>query len=69
VFSNLLWLPKYLKYVQSKTTKRFSVGKVKVNILALTAVSKSKIRIISKNWLALIGYFLLPTKKRLVVSV
>jgi len=44
VLSNSPWLPRYLKNVQSDTTKRFSVGNTKVNILALTASSKNKIR-------------------------
>jgi len=44
-----------LKNIQNKTTKRFSLGNTKVNILALTAVSKSKIRLTSYTKLALIG--------------
>jgi len=45
-----------------ETTKRFSVGNTKVNILALTASSKNKIRLSSDNFVnvvhevALIGW-------------
>jgi len=49
-FSNSLWLPRYLKNVHYK---RFSVGNTKVNILALIAVSKSKIRLTSCNFVKL----------------
>jgi len=43
-------LPRYLKNVQNETIKRFSVGNTKVNILALTAGSKNKIRLSSDNF-------------------
>jgi len=38
VLSNSPWLPRNLKNVQNETTKHFSVGNTKVNILALTVV-------------------------------
>jgi len=44
---------KFLKNVQNETTKRFSVGNTKVNILALTAGSKNKIRLSSGNFVKL----------------
>jgi len=47
------WLPRNLKNVQIETTKRFSVGKTKVNILALTAGSKNKFRLSSDNFVKL----------------
>jgi len=53
VFSNLPWLPRNLKKFQNKSTKRFSVGNTKVNILALTAGSKNKIRLSSHNFVKL----------------
>jgi len=43
------------KMSKMKTTKRFSVGDTKVNILALIAVSKSKSNLTSYTKLALIG--------------
>jgi len=42
-----------LKNVQSETTKLFSVGNTKDNILALTAISKTKIRLTSYNFVKL----------------
>jgi len=46
-------LPRYLKKFQNETTKRFSIGNSKVNILALTAGSKNKIRLSSDNFVKL----------------
>jgi len=43
-------MPRYLKNVQNETTKCFSVGNTKINILALTADSKNKIRLSSDNF-------------------
>jgi len=42
------------KRVQNETAKRFSVGNTKVNILALTAVSKIKILLTSYNFVNLV---------------
>jgi len=54
---------KFEKNVQNETTKRFSVGNTKVNIL--TAGSKNKIRLSSDNLRILIVNSALPTKMRL----
>jgi len=49
--NSLAEVAEILKNVQNKTTKRFTVGNTKVNnILALTAVSKSKIPLTSYNF-------------------
>jgi len=40
VLSSSPWLLRYLKNVQNETTKRFSVGNTKVNILALISWSR-----------------------------
>jgi len=44
---NSMWLPRYLKNLSKmKLLSAFQFGNIKVNILALTAISKCKIRLI-----------------------